>query len=521
VSGGARSAASGAIGGAVRAVDARRLVHASAAIATAAVLVAALRLLWASRGWPLVHDAPLMHYVARRLAEGAVPYRDLFDMNFPAVYLAHRVALAALGPGDLAFRAFDLGILAVTAAGLVAGLRTLGPWGGEAAAGLFALYHVAGGAWLAGQRELLLCAALAWTAAGTLLALRAPAGRRPARLGLAALALGTAVWVKPHAAVLAPPLLALAWRGAARGRAVALVGAGLAAPGVAMLAWLAAAGGLGAFADIVLGYLVPLYGRLGRVALLPELASRDYGGAVLAGLAGWSALGAAALARPGRRGALAVLAAGLGYGLLHFWAQGRGWEYHFYPAALFAAALGGAGLAAAARDGRPALAVALALALLATTGALRMKGWRNLDAGWIREKSARVERLVERLRPVVAAGALVQVLDTTEGGIHALYVLGARQPTRFLYDFHFYHDVDHPYVRRLRTELLAGLRAHPPGAVVLFRAGWPSGGYERLASFPELAAWLRRDYRLREEEDGYRLYVAAPGSGPHPGGGPG
>ena len=47
-------------------------------------------------GWPLVHDAPIMHYVAWRIAEGAVPYRDLFDMNFPGVYLLHLLVVTTL-----------------------------------------------------------------------------------------------------------------------------------------------------------------------------------------------------------------------------------------------------------------------------------------------------------------------------------------------------------------------------------------------------------------------------------------
>jgi hypothetical protein len=111
------------------------------------------------------------------------------------------------------------------------------------------------------------------------------------------------------------------------------------------------------------------------------------------------------------------------------------------------------------------------------------------------------------LRPLVAGGGTVQVLDTTEGGIHALFRLRARQPSRFLYDFHFHHDVGHPYVRRLRTELMGALQARPPAAVVVFERGWPAGGYERLAGFPELQRWLLDSYRLAEESDGYRLYV--------------
>src|SRR5215475_3212028 len=62
----------------------------------------ALRLLWLSRAWPLVHDVPIMHYVAWRIAGGAVPYRDVFDMNFPGAYLLHLAVLSTLGPGDVA-----------------------------------------------------------------------------------------------------------------------------------------------------------------------------------------------------------------------------------------------------------------------------------------------------------------------------------------------------------------------------------------------------------------------------------
>lgn len=482
------------------------------ALAVGLVVLAAFRLLWASRGWPLVHDAPLMHYVAWQILEGAAPYRDLFDMNFPGVYVAHLLILVTLGPGDLAFRAFDAGILAAVGAGLWATLRLSGAWGGPAAAALFALYHGAGGPWLAGQRDLLLCAFLVWGAAGVIASVHASGPVRTRLLGATAVALGAAAWIKPHAAVLVPLLGWGAWRGPMRGRALAVVGAGVALPAAAMLAWLGWAGGLGSFTDITLGYLVPLYSRLGRTDVLRELAERDYGAAVLAGLAAWAGLGAAALARGRHGGTLAVLATGLAYGAAHFWMQGRGWDYHFYPLALFAVALGGAGLGAAVADRRGPLTAIMVLVLVATATALWTKGQRNLTPAWIEAKMARVDRLSAALRPLVATGSTVQVLDTTEGGIHALFRLRARQPSRFLYDFHFHHDVGHPYVRRLRAELMGALRGRPPAAVVVFEQGWPAGGYERLAGFPELQRWLLEGYRLAEEGDGYRLYVGRAGS---------
>jgi hypothetical protein len=476
------------------------------ATAVALVAVGALRLLWASRDWPLVHDAPLMHYVAWRILDGAAPYRDLFDMNFPGVYVVHALLLAGLGDGDLAFRAFDAGLLAAAVAGLWTALRYAGPLGGPAAAALFALYHVAGGPWLAGQRDLILCALLAWGAAAAIASVHAGPDGGVARLGGAAILLGAGVWVKPHAVLLAPLLVWWAWRRPARARALAAVGMALALPAAATLGWVGSTGGLPAFGDITFGYLIPLYSRLGRSDLVHEIAARDYGPAVLAGLAGWTVLGVAALVRGRRRPTLAVLTVGLAYGVGHFWIQGRGWEYHFYPLALFAAALGGAGLGAATADRRPVLATALVLALVVTAGALWTKGQRNLAPAWIQAKVARVDRLTAALRPIVEAGGTVQVLDTTEGGVHALFRLRARQGSRFIYDFHFHHDVDAPYVRRLRGELMDALRARPPRAVVVLERAWPAAGYERLSGFPELERWLREGYRLTEEGEGYRLY---------------
>jgi hypothetical protein len=449
-----------------------------------------------------------MHYVAARLLAGDVPYRDIFDMNWPGVYLAHALAIAVLGPGDGAFRAFDLAILAATAGALVAALRPFGRCGATAAAALFWLYHLAGGAWRAGQRDLLLCLPLAGLA-GLALA----DARRPRRwtLALAAGALGVAVWIKPHAVLLVPLVAWLAWRRppSERAGAVTVAGLGLVVPGACVLAWLAAIGALPAFLDIVGGYLLPLYGRLGRAPLFAAVAGHRYGLLIMGALGAWALGGAIAIAGARQRdGRLAILGAGLVYGVLHFAIQGKGWEYHLYPLALFATALGGAGLGATLLAGRRGLAAGLIVALGVATGALAAKGVPGLTAAWIDEKHARALAVVRALEPLVAGGGTVQVFDTTEGGIDALYRLRARQPTRFIYDFHFYHDVAHPYVRGLRAELMAGLRARPPAAAVLFERGWPRGGYGRLGEFPELAAWLDDGYRLAAEGRGYRVYAA-------------
>jgi hypothetical protein len=146
------------------------------------------------------------------------------------------------------------------------------------------------------------------------------------------------------------------------------------------------------------------------------------------------------------------------------------------------------------------VSVVLALALLAD------KARAVAPAGWERDKAARARRLAADLAPMLAPGGTVQVFDTTAGGVHALLRLGARQPTRFLYDFHFFHDPDHPTIRALRTELLRDLDTRPPALIVVFEDGWPAGGYERFDAFPALAERLAR-YDVVRTGPGYRIHA--------------
>src|SRR5260370_30009121 len=113
----------------------------------AALAVFAFRLAWSSRTWPLIHDAPLMHYVAWRIQHGAVPYRDVFDMNAPGPYLIHLLLLRTLGGGDLAWRIFDLGWLALPCWVVALYAWPVGVGPAAVAAAARARCHPAGGRW--------------------------------------------------------------------------------------------------------------------------------------------------------------------------------------------------------------------------------------------------------------------------------------------------------------------------------------------------------------------------------------
>ncbi len=459
----------------------------------------------------MIHDAPLMHYVAWLVSLGAVPYRDVFDMNVPGVYLLHLGVIRVLGEGDGAWRFFDLAWLGLTSAALFGFSRRMGDaWSGFGAALLFVLYHLSGGAWRAGQRDFLLVLFLVLAAWGAARAWESGGARAPLLWG--GLAAGTGIMIKPQSALFWIACAAVAAgseRRAGALRALAIwCAAGLAVP-AAIMGWLAWRGGAGAFLAIATGYVLPLYSRVGRVSVWEGVRWHVYGWQIWSCLIVLGVLGIfVRIEKPfGIRRWLAL--AGAVYGLLHFAAQGKGWEYHLYPLAVFLCALASVPIAAKAEQAQSvrwsrALASVVLVIAIALLG---VKGVEAADARWITEKEARVSSLVRDLTGLAGPGDSVQVMDVTEGGIHALLRLHLRQPTRFLYDFHFFHDERDPRIQALRAEFVGDLERGRPAAVVVFRDTWRRQGYERLKEFSAVDRLLEREYTLAVEGDGYRIYA--------------
>jgi hypothetical protein len=500
--------------------DPRVLLERGLVAGCAAAAALTLHLVWQSRSWPLFHDAPLMHYIAWLIDGGAVPYRDAFDMNLPGVYAIHLAVLRVLGAGDVGWRVFDLGWLAGTALLLWAYGRPVGGGiGGAGAAILFALYHVAGGAWRTGQRDFLMCAPLLVGAWG--LARSWERGGALAPLAWSGSAIGAAMTMKPSVALL---LLAgaIVGAGARRGTpggplsgAGAVLAGGLAAPAL-VVGWLAWRGGLEPFIAILRDYVLPLYSRAGR-APMPDLVGIAYfahGVTIFCLLAALAGLGVVAAWRTTGAPRVWIAVGGTAYGVVHYLGQGKGWEYHLYPLAVFLCVLAGVALtvpAGASARGllRPLAAVALAGAVIVV---LHTKAVEVMHSPLVTMMEQRVTTLSRELETIVPPGQRVQVMDTTGGGIHALFRLGIREPTRFIYDFHFFHDTDDPRILALRREFAAGLEAAPPAAIVIFQNDWLRDRYDRVDELPALASLLARRYTLAVEGDGYRIHAKRSGS---------
>ena len=285
--------------------------------------------------------------------------------------------------------------------------------------------------------------------------------------------------VKPHAGVFWLGAAALAGWGAWRGDRSPLAAPGtvlaaaLVAPAL-VFGWLGWRGGLGPFVAVFTGYVVPLYSHVGRVPLWQPFGDYRFGWALWGLLAILALLGLSTPA-PGVEARKAVAALGVDLGRAPLRAPGQGLGVPALPARRFsvcACALRappterrGLGAPRAPVDAgavpRPP-ARGRARALRRHRHGARRQGCGRAREPWIADKARRVAALTRDLAPRVPPGGTVQVMDVTEGGVHALWSLRLRQPTRFIYDFHFFHDTGDSRIVALREEFVAGLAGQRP-----------------------------------------------------------
>ncbi len=489
----------------------------------------------ASLRWRMEHDTPLLTYCAFLMKEhGLVPYRDFFETSMPGTFAFHYAAVSLFGYGDAAFRALDLGLLALLLAMAFGFMHRFGRYPAALAALTFGLVYFAGGPSLSLQRDYL----GVFPVAAALLLIPA-ASDRPSgwgRFAFAGFLFGLAALIKPHFLVGLPVvvggLLAQNRRYAPIGRSTGIrlglaTFAGFALPVGLTLLWLMQNQALGPFLDMARNYL-PLHnaltGGLDNPPFLEKLSYRaestlQFGGyglllivALLAGRRLLRALPAGDALRP----SVFVLLFGVLAFAIYPAIAGKFWDYHYMPLAFFVS-LAAALLAVPAPESnqeRPAsgatLAAILTLAILIQanvvhtgaqavalfTGRSQPKppngGKPDAIAAWLRE----------RLQP----GDTVQAFDVTGGAVHAMLLARAKLATSFLYDYHFYHHVENPTILAMRRKFLSELEAARPRFIIDMIEGKPRPiGRESSPDFPGLDRWLAENYKVAEAPGPYRI----------------
>ncbi len=485
--------------------------------------------------WPLVGDAPLMHYVVLLMQHGLAPYRHIIDLNQPGTFAVEAVVMALLGKGALAWRLFDLLLLGTIGLAMAAICRPRGRFPALFAAVTFALIHRRDGLIQLGQRDLLMAAFLAVAYALLFTVVRSVHGEGYSLSLIAGLCLGAASSIKPDALVLAPGLLALIaiqLRQQHRRWPVHLgmASAGVLLPLLASLAFLLREHALGA-------YISPYHASTWRLSSR-ELLVRAVSSVLLPLFCLW--IPVFAMQRRWRYFEDRALLLGFLFGVFSFYLQGRGYPYHRYPSEVFLLLLAATAFADALRPG-PApemrgsrlILKSCAVAGLAF-GALVVVprslsevihfDWRH-DA-FETALSADLTRLGGP-----ALNGNVQCLEMAGGCITTLYRMRLVQSSGFLYDCYLYPTQDQAAAHiaernRYRDAFEAAFLAHPPQVLVVSsdECGPPDFEYRKLARWPWLAASLSdrfqlvRDFRPTALEGwngkpalpyGYRIYRLA------------
>ena len=489
-----------------------RLLVSLALLIAAGCFLYALHVSW---HWPLVHDASIMHYVVLLMDHGMAPYRDIIDINMPGAYMAEWLAVHLLGPGDLAWRVFDLlGMLAAIAACVVIAKPV--DWRAGLLGGMsLSLFHMSDGAIEVGQRDWTLMVLLLAAVAFLLLALRR---RRPVWMAAFALACGAAASVKPLAVPIPFVLLALACFALRRDRRnpwpyAAWAMAGAAAAAAVVFLFLAAHQVTADFFAMTRG-LLAFYTGVGNMpyALMARLALGRYLLLLLL-----LAFGLGAAMKTWRNWEQQIMLAGMVFGAALYVGQHKGWGYHRLTLIAFVLLwICVQCFAALQRGGSLRWIGALTLGLLVLYAAGKWTRDVRVDS-FDRSMQIALQHDLEAQGGSALSGS-VQCLEMGSGCITDLYRMRLVQSTGFLSDFFLFTQRPLPALEALRVRLLDQLAARPPRVIVIVASDWAGGPayYQPTANWPRFAAWLHQHYQLASERTGphgavergsYRVYT--------------
>lgn len=513
-----RSAAAGWIG--------RRLQLALAASLGVTLLAFAI----GTRHWPLVGDAPLLHYAVFLMEHGMAPYRQIIDPNMPGTYAVEWAVMHTLGMGGAAWRIFDYSLMALAILFSMAIAGRQAWFAGFFAGGVLTLIHGRDGLLNTGQRDLVMTVfelAACWALFSRV---RHEGGRTRDFLwsALFGLCLGAAATIKPIALLLAPLLLvfsgvALRRRGRAATAHITAAIIGIIVPGLLCLAFLLHEQALPAFLHIVF-QLIPYHAKLWR-RTPGWLLSQAISSVLLPLVIAWLPLAAAQ--KRWRNWEGACLYAGAAVGLLSFYVQRKGFDYHRYPSEAFLLLL--IGLDCTAMLQMPSRRVLQGLAALALAWGVFAIGigsaaesvrfdWRN------QEFFSMLQGDLTQMGGSSLSGQ-VQCFDMARGCADVLLRMQLVQSTGILYDCYLFSPLDAPEREWERRMFWRQFQANPARVLIFTSTECDAGSdyqYRILTRWPQFSAYLARHYSLQADRvpphavrwsrragppTGYRIYV--------------
>lgn len=487
---------------------------------------------WLSLRWRIDLDSPIMLYLGYLVDQRhCVPYRDFFDMNTPATYALNAFIGHCTGYGDLGFRIADLSILFAMLVTTWFWMRRLGTEVAWCAVLVFGLLYLRMGAANSMQRDYILILPIS---IGMLIAVSR--GKYSVKALLVGLSFGLAAAIKPNAAIGLPVALAYLYLEAKESTIeksksrpglwllLSACVAGFAVPCLGSLYYLIKVGGLSGFLDMTMHYW-PLYRGLavnshGMSGPIASAYFRAQGTVSFGPFAVWAVVAAVGVitamthsefGRPQRRLVLLIVGSAIAYAIYPLLA-GEFWDYHWLPFTYFVVIAGSLCLVRqpVKRELSDKLipALVLIIAILITIRPPNLCVHQAQGLGVDTPRSQRVNAIAKYLKAHMNPTDTVQPLDWTGGAIHAMLKARAKVATRFIYDFHFYHDASTPYIKKLRREFVSELANAKPRYIVEIVGPWKPwvSGPNTTRSFPELRNLMRADYSAVDTSNSFIIY---------------
>jgi hypothetical protein len=494
--------------------------------------------------WQEVNDPAQLRYATFMVDHGMAPYRDLIEMNMPGIYLTNLAVVHTLGDGNLAWRLFDLLLMALAAAAMISIAWPYDWFAGVFSAALFILFHGHDGAMQTGQRDLILAVMMLCAYAFLFHAVRTRAALPMVGFGLAA---GIAMTFKPTPFPFTILLIVLtaihlhkknqqstnrAWL-----LPTALALLGLLVPLAVVIGFLLSKHAVASFVT-VLRISLPYYATLGR---------RSYGGLLLeiSPSVWWFTLlivpivlwgpttkfWNSHLRVPGAEAEFAdenrngypykdpwesrIIVMGVLFGIASYLAQGKGLPYHRYPMVAFLFLWGSLQLGSAIRS----------------QGAVRKLGLVGLAYGlvlaplYVREadhnkwSTTYINNLTEDLRQLGGndLNGKVQCLATEAECATTLYRMQLTQATGLFYDYFIFGPDNQQAIQLWRARFVQELNRNQPEVFIVHTGLYPSrDGYEKLVSWPLFANYLKDNYvpyadrrfpTTHSVDMAYRIYI--------------
>jgi hypothetical protein len=491
--------------------------------------------------WRYYHDSPILFYVSFLIDKfGMVPYRDIFEYNMPGTYLVFLIIGRLTGYSVLGIRILDYILLAVIIFLGWLWMRKLSGWAGLFGAVALALAYLSLGPTTMLQREYLmlipiLCGLAAYS--------NIPPERNGLQFLLTGLFFGIASTLKPQAFVGLLPVLAMEWYSAASepgpsqrkkftaflNRIVPWMMIGFLTPWIVVFAYLGFHGALPQFLDIVFNYL-PLFAQMNGdhqivlgvsrifALVMNYLKMGGYGIWIAPAILGTYLLQQSPDIPPEKKNhASLLLLLVIAYSIYPVF-SGQFFPHHWLPFALFLFQAAFLCLTVKVKTGSPLFRWLPAGALLVISISLvrpdTLYNFRQLIVEHVlpaanNPKEGRVDEIAAFLETHLRPGDTVQPLDWVGGAVHAMLIARVKIATPFIVDEYFYHDLNLPYVQRIRQRFISDLESAMPRYVVEVYDDGPYSeptGPNTSRDFPELRAFLAENYSIIKEGQGYRIY---------------